>query len=310
MEAEEEEEGLMEAEEEEEDFTLLTAAAQAQVAANTAVIIQLGGKLPKEDHRRLPRNQRRAFRHDESLACIQRDYLGPSPIFQGKEFETMFRVSRSRFQRLMEDICNTGNPFYATGKTDAVGRMSASIEAKLLLPLKTLAYGVATHCFTDYFQMSKTLANRCCYEFDRVIRQLYHEEYLRLPTRADLRNISRLHKSVHKVDGMFGSLDCMHTTWKNCPKAWQGNFKGKEKHPSIVMEGICDYHLWFWHYSYGYAGTLNDQNILNLSPFLESLTNGQFSDLENQSTVVPFNLSEEEFNYMFILVDGIYPQYS
>jgi hypothetical protein len=68
-----------------------------------------------------------------------------------------------------------------------------------------------------------------------------------------------------------GSLDCTHIFWKNCPKAWRGSYKGKEDKPSIVFEAIANYHQWFWHASYGYAGTLNDINILSLSPFHESL---------------------------------------
>ena len=32
------------------------------------------------------------------------------------------------------------------------------LEARMLLPLKTLAYGVACHAFSDYFQMSESMA--------------------------------------------------------------------------------------------------------------------------------------------------------
>ena len=116
--------------------------------------------------------------------------------------------------------------------------------------------------------------------FDVAINTIYMEEYLRKPTVSDLRAILQLHRQVHKVDGMLGSIDCSHTTWKNCPTAWQGSYKGKEKKPSIVMEAICDYHLWFWQVSYGYAGYLNNLNILSLSPFLESLIDGSFEELE------------------------------
>lgn len=98
--------------------------------------------------------------------------------------------------------------------------------------------------------------------------------------------------------------------WKNCPKAWQGSFKGKENKPTIVMEAICDYHLFFWHVSYGYAGTLNDKNVLHLSPFLEGLIDGSFKSLEAESKAVPYNILAEEFDKLFILVDGIYPQYA
>jgi hypothetical protein len=50
---------------------------------------------------------------------------------------------------------------------------------------------------------------------------------LRLPTATDLKNIVKLHKAAHIVEGMIGFLDCTHTFWKNCPKAWQGSYKGK-----------------------------------------------------------------------------------
>lgn len=107
---------------------------------------------------------------------------------------------------------------------------------------------------------------------------------------------------------MLGSLDCMHCEWKNCPKAWQQSFKsGKNKTgPIVVLGAIADNHLWFWHASFGYyAGTLNDLNILNLSPFLESLVDGSFIDMEKASGVVPFEISDEEFDLLFVLVDGL-----
>jgi hypothetical protein len=210
---------------------------------------------------------------------------------------------------MMEDIAATGDPFYVR-TLDATGVQGASFEARLLLPLKSLAYGVPPHCFTDYFQMSYSLAAKCCRLFDKTIRKVYQSEYLRLPTEKDLQGIVALHNQVHGVDGMFGSIDCMHTYWKNCPVAWQGSFEGKEKRPSIVLEAISDYHLWFWHASYGYAGTLNDKNILNLSPFLESLVNGKFAEREAASGAIPFRIGEDEFHQLYVLVDGIYPRYT
>ena len=68
-----------------------------------------------------------------------------------------------------------------------------------------------------------------CNKFDSVLNELYLSEYLRLPTQSDVYSINQLHKQVHGVEGMIGSLDCMHTYWKNCPKAWQQSYKGKEK---------------------------------------------------------------------------------
>jgi hypothetical protein len=281
--------------------------------AAAAVMAQGSPKRQKTDHRQLSRAGRRLFHHQDALHCIRRDYLGlagdPKTPLLGKEFALMFRISRGRFQLLMEHVMAAEIPFYS-GNVSANGDTVASLEARLLLPLKSLAYGVPPHTFIDYFQMSPPLARVCCIEFDRIIKRIYANKFLKLPSAQEVKSIVNLHKKVHGVDGMIGSLDCSHTIWKNCPKAWQGSYKGKGPKPSIVMEAICDYHLFFWHVSYGYAGTLNDLNILNLSPLLGRLVDGSFVELEKEAGVVPYNISEEEFDKCFILVDGIYPKYS
>ena len=256
-------------------------------------------------HKKKPRSKRRVFDHAGALRVIQEKYLGPHPEFNGKEFEEMFRLSRSRFQRLLEDFMGSGIRFYCSGRTEG-----ASVEAKLLLPLKTLAFGVSTQTFRDSFNMSAEYARDCCFKFDKGFRDIYASEYLRKPTASDLKAIDALHLRKHGVRGMFGSLDCSHTVWKNCPKAWQGSFKGKEKKCTIVLEALCDYNLWFWHASYGHAGTANDKTILDVSSLFESFVDGSFSRVEEEAAVVPFMIEGEQFSSMFCLVDGIYPPYS
>jgi len=305
-------------------FTMddLELAAVAAVQTSNAMILEALGAPAAKKQKQIDgrgrhnsaRSKRRVFEHEQALECIKRDYLGlpgkpDTPLF-GKEFSLQFRISRSRFQCLLEDVmANKERLSFFHVKESILGEPVASLEARLLLPLKCLAYGVPPHTFIDYFQMSMPLARRCCIEFDKAIKLLYQTEYLRLPTVNDIKNIVGLHKDQHEVDGLFGSLDCSHTYWKNCPKAWQGSYKGKEDKASIVLEGICDYNLFFWHASYGYAGTMNDLNILALSPLLERLIDGSFDELEKEARVVPFKIEEEEFSKLFILVDGIYPKY-
>jgi hypothetical protein len=242
-----------------------------------------------------------------------RDHLGPNPLY-GKEFPLYFRLSRTRVQLILEDLgrlSETSHPFFRSFRVDKFGRMGASVEAKVLLPLKSLAYGVAPHCFADYFQVSQPMARECVKQFIRVIPYLYSQEFLRLPTPTDLKNVTALHERVHGVPGMVGSLDCMQTRWKNCPIAWQQSFKGRSKGMStIVLEAAADYNLWFWHAAYGFSGALNDGNILALSPLLDRMTNGTFSQLEEEAGVIPFLIQGEPFRRTYFLVDGIYPRYS
>ena len=131
------------------------------------------------------------------------------------------------------------------------------------------------------------------------------KDYLQVHDEVDLQNINQLHHHVHGVGSMLNSLNCSHTIWKNFPKEWAGSYQGKENNPSIVLEAISDYHKFLWHASFGYAGTLNNKPIFDLSPFQECLLYGNFEEKELSSCVVPLSVAGEPFNKMFILVDGV-----
>ncbi len=207
-------------------FLSVVAHVVADTLGETRVSGEANDKTRRHLHKRNPRSKRRVFNHAAAYIMIQENYLGPTPTFDDKQFLRMLQVSRSRFQRIMEGFMNSEIPFYGPSKYEGT---FASVEAKLLLPLKTLAYGVATHTFSDYFQMSPEFAQECCFQFDKGFRKIYTMEYLRRPTAEDLKSIDSLYARVHGVNGMFGSLDCSHTVWKNCPVAWQGSYRGKKR---------------------------------------------------------------------------------
>jgi Plant transposon protein len=100
----------------------------------------------------------------------------------------------------------------------------------------------------------------------------------------------------------------MHTPWKNCPYAWQQSYKGAKGKPTLVLEAVAHCRLYFHHAAFGFAGCLNDINVLNQSPLLEQFMGGNFEDIESET--VPYNVTGSQFNKMFILVDGVYPKFS
>ena len=111
------------------------------------------------------------------------------------------------------------------------------------------------------------------------------------------------------MNGMFGLLDCIQTGWKNCAKAWQASSKTRKESggPTVVLEALSDFILWFWHALFGYAGSLNDLNILNLSPFLESLVDGTFSELEKNCGKTPYEVNGNIYHRFLCLLTGSTP---
>ena len=105
--------------------------------------------------------------------------------------------------------------------------------------------------------------------------------YFRKSLKADARNIGELHNRVHQMPGMLGSLDVTKVHWKNCPITLKGQLQGWEKHPSIRLECVIDYNLWFCHASFSFPGTLNDINIWERSCLLESMLSGSHDEIDH-----------------------------
>jgi hypothetical protein len=82
-------------------------------------------------------------------------------------------------------------------------------------------------------------------------------------------------------------MDCTHTYWKNCPVAWKGQYSGRNTTPSIILESVSDFHGYMWYLSYGHCGCLNDINVLNQLPLLESMLDGSLHELAKEAGVVP-----------------------
>lgn len=101
-------------------------------------------------NRRRPgiRANRRLFDHQRAYTCIQEDFLLEEAALFGGTFEVYFRLSRPRVKLISEALGNSGDLYYSATITNipADCRMwNPSFEAKILLPIKTLAYGVACH---------------------------------------------------------------------------------------------------------------------------------------------------------------------
>lgn len=252
---------------------------------------------------RAERSKRRCFDHKFCRCYVMEKVLGAQATI---DFRLVYRISPQRFNMIHDAIRDAPNNDFFFNKR-GVGVPPA---ARMLLPLQCLAFGVSATAFAHCYQMSPPLARTCCQEFDKVMCRLFLSEFMRSPTAEDLKRIDELHFDKHKVSGMLGSLDCMHLVWKNCPVAWQGMYQGKEKDPTMILEAVCDYNLWFWHGFFGAAGSQNDINVLKLSRLLHSFLSGDFELREREAGVVPYDINGEMYDEMFVLVDGIYPRYT
>ncbi|PLW13122.1 hypothetical protein PCANC_15538 [Puccinia coronata f. sp. avenae] len=208
-------------------------------------------------------------------------------------------------QRIVEDMLEdndlTNEYPYFLRKPDCTGKIGLSPEQKITAVLRQLAYAVPYDSTDKYFRLGETTARQNMEIFCDAMQEIYGPTYLQAPNEEDLTMILA-ETASRGFPGCLGSLDFMHWGWKNCPKALAGQFKGKEKTPTIILEAVSTHSTWIWHSFFGTSGTLNDINVLQLYPLFKS-------NLDGTSWGVNFDLNGTSYPNGYYLVDGIYPDW-
>ena len=146
----------------------------------------------------LPQDKHCKFAPQDALRCILWDFLGPNRL-HGSKFKLMFVMSRTHFERLATAVLAL-NQFF---KIKRVPSIFLQLYGKLATwSCRLYIYGLLFHVWDAGTAM-----------FFRVCQS-------------------------YNVQGMFRSIDCMHTIGKNCPKGYHGQYKVKEKTVNYFRGGM------------------------------------------------------------------------
>lgn len=249
-----------------------------------------------------PRSRRRVIerQREEGEDRLFNDYFSNNPTYPDDIFRRRFRMRKHVFLRIVNEITTTDE--YFQQRCDATGRRGLSALQKCTAAMRVLAYGTSADAVDEYLRMSETVVRESLMRFVEGIISNFSNQYLRRPNEQDLARLLYV-ADKRGFPGMMGSIDCMHWEWKNCPKAWAGQFAGRHGKPTIILEAVASYDLWIWHAFFGTPGSHNDINVLHKSPV--------FSDiLEGRAPKVSYVVNGRECNMGYYLTDGIYPSWA
>lgn len=169
--------------------------------------------------------------------------------------------------------------------------------------MRMLAYGTLADLQDEYLKIKESIAVEALGEFCTTVIRFYSDVYLKHPTVGDVKNLLQLQERQHEFPGMFGSIDCMHQGWKNCPVALKAQYQNRKKEAAIILEAVASHDSWIWYAYFGLPGSLNDINILNRSPIFKEHTDGK-------SPFVSDKVNDNDYDLPDYLADGIYPKYA
>ncbi|XP_021800329.1 uncharacterized protein LOC110744650 [Prunus avium] len=251
----------------------------------------------RQHHRRRAQN---VDRHRQSRGKnLMEDYFIPNSLYPVSKFQERYRMQPHLFQKIMHDICNYDT--YFIQKNDACGVLGLLPEQKLTAALQMLAYGASAEQVDEIAKMGKSTILECLVRFCDAVKNLYMREYLRRPSPKDLQGL--LQKAETRgFPGMIGSIDWMHSQWKNCPTAWQGDYGNRKGQKSIILDAIASFDTWVWHTFFGVAGSQNDLNVLGQSPMFNDVLRGH-------SPHITYQINNTIYSSAYYLADGIYPRW-
>jgi hypothetical protein len=142
------------------------------------------------------------------------------------------------------------------------------------------------------------IAIECVKYFAIAIVEVFGEHYLRAPNAKDTARLLATNEA-RGFPGMFGSIGCMHCSWKNCPVAWHGQFQGAKKDPPSSLKPWPMKRLGFGIVFFGMPGSCNDINILLRFPLMTRIA-------KREGPQVQFEANGHTYNYGYYLADVIY----
>jgi hypothetical protein len=222
---------------------------------------------------------------------LMRSYFNEKPIFPENYFRRRFRMSIDLFKHIATEVTRYDRFFEQ--RRNAAGELGHSTYQKVTAALRMLAYGIPADLIDDHLAMGESTSILCVKRFAVVIVNVFGSTYLRAPNAQDTARLLEFNAN-RGFSGMLGSIDCMHWSWKNCPAAWHGQFKGYKKHPTIVLEAVADHETWIWHAFFGMPGSCNDINVLQRSPLMTRLA-------MREGPVVEFEANGHKYNYGYFL---------
>jgi hypothetical protein len=173
---------------------------------------------------------------------------------------------------------------------------------KVTAVFRQFAYGSSSDELDEQYQISSTVLDEAKLFFCDVVIAKFEDTYMPRISQSLARHVIQKHEKIG-WPGLLGSLDCSHWDWIRCPKSMHGEFKqGGDKHPSIVYECVADCNLRILHISFAAPGSNNDLNVLDCSDFMYNIVAGH--------TLAEFRIDGVSYHQPYVLVDGIYPEWS
>lgn len=145
-------------------------------------------------------------------ARLWKEYFAENSVYPKIDFQCRFRMRRPLFNRILEAVANYDH--YFVQKADTPSRLKPSPKNNCFT-MPYVLWDIRRYIWDRYLTIGESTSISSLKQFCNSIVNVFGNEYLRLPTLADVQRLSTKNPA-RGFPGMLRSIDCLHWTWKNC----------------------------------------------------------------------------------------------
>ena len=210
--------------------------------------------------------ERSIWSQERMYGFVERLLLGS---WTEKEFRKRTRVSYITFRFLCERL----GPYLK--KEDTRFRVSVPVQERIAMSLHRLGSGDGLQSIGDLYGVHKSTLSKIVREFCRAVRKYLQPVLVQTPNESQFRVIASRFEQLHGIPYIIGAIDGSHIPVL-APVIGGEDYYCRKSFHSAILQGIVGPDCMFWDYEFGWAGSLHDWAVFQVTRIGRGCIEGKF----------------------------------
>lgn len=212
------------------------------------------------------REERSIWSHARQVGFTDRFLLGS---FTEKMFKQRTRISHGTFRFLCEKL----GPFLK--KKDTRMRAAISVETRIAVSLCRLGTGNGLLLVGEVYGIAECTASCIVREFCKVVRKHLLRVLVQFPSESQFRVLASQFEALHGIPYIVGAIDGSHIPVL-APVIGGEDYYCRKSFHSAILQGIVDVNCKFWDFEFGWAGSLHDWSVFQVTKVGKAFMEGKY----------------------------------
>jgi hypothetical protein len=138
------------------------------------------------------------------------------------------------------------------------------VQDRIAMSLHRLGSGDELKTIGDLYGVHKNTLSILVREFCRAVRKHLQPVFVQIPSESQFRVFASRFEKLHDIPYIIGAIDGSHIHVLAPVIGGQDYYCIKSFHSAILQEIVGPYCM-FWNYEFGWAGSLHDWNVFQVT---------------------------------------------